>query len=264
VRLSVTRLGLAGASIAVTLAFAAAPALAARPPVLGLPATPSLAQSPLLGSNPLVVAAMANSTGLGGYASDPAEGFGSVTTTFTVPTITCEDATQTYNIAWGDFLTPANSGSVGWRNGFDGYALVVAVCNAGTPSYEAQTNAGANNFTFQVSPGDSVSTRIADTNTGEVIAQLTDFTANTSGASATFESGDPEWQVGTFPVSSNVLPVFTKVTFKNTLVNGAYMNQPSKPTPYTLSMNGDAQVVPSAISATKPVNSFSDTEKTPF
>jgi hypothetical protein len=263
VRLTVTRLALAGAGVVATLAFATAPAMAIRPPINGRTATPGQARSPLLGSNPLAVAAAATSTGLGGYADDPAEGFGSVTTTFTVPTITCEDANQTYSIAWGDFLTPANSGSVGYQNGYDGYAVVSAVCYSGTPSYEAQTNAGANNFTFQVNPGDSVSTRIADTNTGEVIAQLTDFTSNSSGASATFESGDPEWQVGTFPLSDK-LPVFTKVTFKNTFVNGAYMNQPSQPTAYTLSFNGHALVVPSTISATKPVNSFTDTEKSPF
>jgi hypothetical protein len=109
-----------------------------------------------------------------------------------------------------------------------------------------------------------VVTRIADSNTGQVTAQVTDLTLNGSAASAAITSGDPEWQVGTYSDATNELPVFTKVTFKNTFVNGAYMNQPGQPTAYTLSMNGDAQVVPSKISATKPVNSFTDVEKSPF
>jgi hypothetical protein len=206
---------------------------------------------------------MATSTGLGGYAADPPEGFGSVTTTFTVPTITCQDATNSYDVEWGAQLTPANSGSVGWHNGFDGYAVVVADCVSGVTHYLAGANAGPFTHTLQVNPGDNVAARIADTNTGEVIAQLTDLTLNVSTASGAIESGDPEWQVGTFPLSDK-LPVFTKVTFKNTFVNGAYMNQPSQPTAYTLSINGDAQVIPSKIATTKPVSSFTDTEKSPF
>jgi hypothetical protein len=238
--------------------------MAIGPPINGRPGTSGQGRSPLLGSNPLAVAAPATSTGLAGYAADPSEGFGSVTTTFTVPTITCQDANNVYDIEWGDYLTPANSGSVGWRNGYAAFAFVYADCNAGVPTYYADTNAGPYSHYFQINPGDNVAARIADTNTGEVIAQLTDLTLNGSVASGAIEAGDPEWQVGTFPYNPGQLPVFTKVTFKNTLVNGAYMNQPSQPTAYTLNMNGDAQVVPSTISASKPVNSFTDTEKHTF
>jgi hypothetical protein len=216
-----------------------------------------------LGSNPLALAAPATSTGLAGYDADPPEGFGSVTTTFQVPPMTCPDPANVDDVEWGVFLTPANSGSVGAGNGRAAFAVVYAECNSGVASYSGFTNAGGT-YVFAIDAGDTVMARIADTNTGKVIAQLTDLTLNTSGTSATFEPGDPEWQVGTFPYSSYELPVFTKVTFKNTLVNGAYMNQPSQPAAYTLNMNGDAQVVPSTISATKPVSSFTDTEKSPL
>jgi hypothetical protein len=238
--------------------------MAVRPPISVSPDAPGHAQSPLLGSNPLAAAAVATSTGLGGYASDPAEGFASVTTTFQVPQITCQDANNVYDLWWGDFLTPANSGTAGWHNGWAGYAAVYAECYFGVPSDYAYAGAGPYRNHFQINPGDTVVARIADTNTGEVIAQLTDLTLNGSIFSAAIESGDPEYQVGSFPNGTNELPVFTKVTFKNSFVNGAYMNQPSQPTPYTLSLNGDAQVVPSTISKTKPVNTFTDTEKSPF